>query len=183
MAKKNKSIDDAHGAKDRLQPALLDRLVDHSPEEQSESMESVFVTDRRLRESLVRDLAWLLNTSAASAQEFDGAEEARNSVLNFGIPPLAGKRSSDAEQQQIETALREAIERFEPRILPDTIDIKRVETLDANAHRNTLHFHIRCHYWSEPYPLELLLGSSLDLESGQIQLNAIGEARPNMKEA
>jgi predicted component of type VI protein secretion system len=34
----------------------------------------------------------------------------------------------------------------------------------------TLQFEIRCQFWSMPYPLELLLKTSLDLETGQVSL-------------
>jgi type VI secretion system protein ImpF len=43
-------------------------------------------------------------------------------------------------------------------------------SFDTLNHHNTLQFEIRCHFWSLPYPLELLLKSSLDLESGQVML-------------
>ena len=36
---------------------------------------------------------------------------------------------------------------------------------------NTLQFEIRCQFWSMPYPLELLLKTSLDLETGQVVLS------------
>jgi hypothetical protein len=35
---------------------------------------------------------------------------------------------------------------------------------------STLQFEIRCQFWSMPYPLELLLKTSLDLETGQVSL-------------
>jgi type VI secretion system protein ImpF len=38
------------------------------------------------------------------------------------------------------------------------------------THHNTLQCEIRCQFWSMPYPLELLLKTSLDLETGQVSL-------------
>jgi predicted component of type VI protein secretion system len=40
----------------------------------------------------------------------------------------------------------------------------------ASCCHNTLQFEIRCQFWSMPYPLELLLKTSLDLETGQVSL-------------
>ena len=73
--------------------------------------------------------------------------------------------------KDIQAALRTAILTFEPRILPDTLMVDVLPSFDTLNHHNTLQFEIRCHFWSLPYPLELLLKSSLDLESGQVVLS------------
>ena len=50
-------------AQDRLQPALLDRLTDDEPEGRVEALESRVINRTRLRELVLRDLAWLFNTT------------------------------------------------------------------------------------------------------------------------
>ena len=157
--------------KDRLQPALLDRLTDHEPLAKTERGEAVYVNDRRLRAALLRDLGWLLNSTNASRQLDDTPlPHVRRSVLNFGIPPIAGQLFSEMDWKDIQAALRTAILSFEPRILAETLVVNVLPSFDSLNHHNTLQFEIRCHYWSLPYPLELLLKSSLDLESGQVVL-------------
>ena len=47
---------------DRLQPCLLDRLTDESPETGAESREQRVVSLRRYRHAVLRDLAMLLNS-------------------------------------------------------------------------------------------------------------------------
>jgi type VI secretion system protein ImpF len=49
---------------DRLQPALLDRLTDDEPDQQSESSQNAVVSKSRLKRTVLRDLVWLLNTTA-----------------------------------------------------------------------------------------------------------------------
>lgn len=161
-----------HGTdKDRLQPALLDRLTDNEPTARSERGESVYVNERRLRNALLRDLGWLLNATNASTQlDNTNLQHAKRSVLNYGIPPLAGQLFSEMDWKDIQAALRTAILTFEPRILPETLVVDVLPSFDSLNHHNTLQFEIRCHFWSLPYPLELLLKSSLDLESGQVVL-------------
>ena len=44
----------ATAAKDRLQPALLDRLTDNEPHLRTERPDAVFVNESRLREALLR---------------------------------------------------------------------------------------------------------------------------------
>ena len=48
--------------KERLQPSLLDRLTDDAPAEKVESREQRVLSLTKLRQSVNRDLGWLLNT-------------------------------------------------------------------------------------------------------------------------
>ncbi len=155
--------------KDRLQPALLDRLTDHEPTQRTEQADAVYVTDSRLRAALLRDLGWLLNASNASGHiDFDGVAHAERSTLNYGMAPLAGKLLSDLDWKDVELNVTQAIMTFEPRILPETLAVTLLPSFDSLNHHNTLQFEIRCQFWSMPYPLELLLKTSLDLETGQV---------------
>ncbi|MFN4121425.1 type VI secretion system baseplate subunit TssE [Acidovorax sp.] len=155
--------------KDRLQPALLDRLTDHEPTQRTEQADAVYVTDSRLRAALLRDLGWLLNASNASGHiDFDGLSHAEHSTLNYGMAPLAGKLLSDLDWKDVELNVTQAILTFEPRILPETLAVTLLPSFDSLNHHNTLQFEIRCQFWSMPYPLELLLKTSLDLETGQV---------------
>ena len=155
--------------KDRLQPALLDRLTDHEPTKRTERADAVYVTETRLRAALLRDLAWLLNANDATSHiDFGGLPEAERSVINYGMAPLAGQLLSELNWKDIETGIRRSILSFESRILAETLDVALVETANSLSHHNTLQFEIRCQFWSMPYPLELLLKTSLDLETGQV---------------
>lgn len=157
---------------DRLQPALLDRLTDLEPTRRSEAASAVYVTESRLRAALLRDLGWLLNACDASSHiDFEGLPLARRSVLNYGMPSLAGQWLSELDWRQLEGRLRQAVLIFEPRILPDTLVVSLLASGDSLGQHNTLQFEIRCQFWSTPYPLEMLLKTSLDLETGQVQLS------------
>src|SRR5688500_3984031 len=61
-----------HFSRDRLLPALLDRLVDDRPHEASEAIESRVLSKAGLRQSVLRDLAWLFNAQAAVDGTIDG---------------------------------------------------------------------------------------------------------------
>jgi type VI secretion system protein ImpF len=50
-------------ARERLQPSLLDRLTDDEPERGIEARERRVMSLRMLRDSVLRDLGWLLNTT------------------------------------------------------------------------------------------------------------------------
>ena len=51
-------------SRDRLQPALLDRLIDERPDSQAlETAEQRVISKIKLRQSVLRDLNWLLNAT------------------------------------------------------------------------------------------------------------------------
>jgi len=158
-------------SRDRLQPALLDRLIDDAPENKQESSESKVISRMRLRDIVLRDLGWLFNATAP----LDDVDErryphARHSVLNFGIASLSGKLVSRMELFDLEQALRQAILDFEPRILSGTLVVTGTQPVDDLGHHNVLQFEISGELWALPYPLELLLRTDVDLETGMIKV-------------
>jgi type VI secretion system protein ImpF len=156
---------------DRLQPALLDRLTDDDPTKASEAVDAVAMTRTRLRRAVLRDIAWILNTTNREADtEFDAFPAARTSVVNFGIPAMSGAQVMGIDWQEIEQSIRNAITVFEPRVLPETLDVRIATTENSIEHHNVLSFEIRGQLWALPFPMELLLRSDLDLESGQTVL-------------
>lgn len=166
-----------HLSEDLLQPALLDRLTDHAPLKRTESMEEQSISKAQLRQYVLRDLGWLLNSINADQDGvFNAYPEVADSVLNFGVPAFSGNRLSDLRWQDIESAIRSAILRFEPRLLTNTLSVKLITDKDLLGQHNNLHFEIHAHIWSEPYPLEVLLQSSLDLETGLIQIEERNKA-------
>ncbi len=164
-------------SRDRLQPALLDRLIDERPSEPSEPPESRALSRQRLRESVLRDLKWLLNANAGLEAE-DRVERyplARRSVLNYGIRSLSGLLASKVDVADLERMIRRAIVEFEPRILPDGLTVRGRLPSDPFGHHNVLEFEISGRLWAQPYPLELLLRTDLDLETGLVEVRESAE--------
>ncbi len=56
-------------SRERLQPSLLDRLTDAAPEQTRETFEQQTLGMQQLRQAVLRDLAWLLNTTNLAATE------------------------------------------------------------------------------------------------------------------
>lgn len=156
---------------DRLQPALLDRLTDDDAEKLQESLEHSVVNKQRLKQTVLRDLIWLLNTTCHNTDgSLDSYPEVKRSVLNYGIPVLSGKNFSGIDWRELEQSIHDAILVFEPRILPDSLHVKAILPADAMGHHNLLQFELRGELWSMPFPIELLIRSELDLETGQMRL-------------
>jgi type VI secretion system protein ImpF len=165
-------------SQDRLQPALLDRLMDDEPQSRVESRDRRVISMRKLRECVLRDLSWLLNTgNLAQVEELDDFPHAVNSVLNYGVRDLAGLTVSSADPRDLEKRIRQAILDFEPRILRRTLKVRAVTPEDA-LHHNAIAFEIEGELWGQPMPVRLYLKSEVDLEDGTIQVIDRTEAGP-----
>lgn len=155
--------------RDRLQPSLLDRLVDDEPGNQQETPDRRVLSVSQLKASVLRDLAWLLNATSLLDPAMKQHEPARTSVINYGLPALAGHSISGLDVQALEGFIHQAIITYEPRILRDTLRV-RVQANSAQAAVNALSFEIEGDLWAQPVALPLLLRTELDLESGHMQV-------------
>jgi type VI secretion system protein ImpF len=157
--------------RERLQPSLLDRLTDDEPDNSSEPRERRVLSLRTLREGVLRDLAWLLNTTnLLSVRQITALPHVANSVLNYGVPDISGSSLSGLDVSKLERGIRQAIWDFEPRLIRNTVKVAAVR--DA-ANQNTLTFEIEADLWAQPYPERLYLKTELDLERGTALVSEI----------
>ncbi len=162
---------------ERLQPALLDRLTDDEPDKKLEPREARVLSKRRLRESVLRDLAWLFNATQLEAVDaMAKAPFVRRSVLNFGLPALSGMAASSLDVTDLTRAVREAILNFEPRILPATLEIKTLLEAGELDHHNVIGVEIHGQLWAQPVPLEFLVRTDFDLETGKVRITDLVSA-------
>ncbi len=160
--------------KERLQPSLLDRLTDDFPHEKLESRDERVLSLRKLRECVIRDLEWLLNTANMDCfDDLAGFSEVQRSTLNYGIPATSGTCVSSLDLPRLEKRVQTAVAIFEPRIMSDTLNVRSVFTSDSMS-RKTVVFEISGEMWAQPVPLKLYLKTELDLETGKV---AITEAK------
>ena len=152
--------------KERLQPSLLDRLIDEEPEKQQDTQERRVLSMRKLREIVLRDLSWLLNASnLESVEDMEDYPLVAHSVVNFGLPDLAGASASSVDKISLERSLHQAIVDFEPRILRNSLKVRAVAS-NKSTNRNALGFEIEGDLWAQPVPLRFYLNTELDLETG-----------------
>jgi len=163
--------------RDRLQPSLLDRLTDDDPTNPKESADKRVLSLTQLKASVLRDLAWLLNTTSLLDGDATLHTPAGTSVVNFGLPALAGNSASNVDVSALETLIHQAIATFEPRILRHTLRVRARATAEMN--HNALSFEIEGDLWAQPVPLRLMLQTDLDLETGHVRVvNADQRRRP-----
>mgnify|MGYP001130860620 CR=1 FL=1 len=165
--------------KERLQPSLLDRLADDQPTQREESREQRVLSPAQLRASVLRDLSWLFNTTnLAALQDLTNHPEVARSVLNFGLPDLAGHTLSSIDVGKLEQLLRQAILNYEPRLLPRSVRVRRIEDPE-DGNQNSMSFAIEAELWAKPLPLQLYLRTAIDLEDGDVRVSE----RPQLGQA
>lgn len=156
-----------------LVPTLLERLRDNEPGKRSESESTCMVTRTQMREIIRESLVTLFNTTNLENEIPDRCTQALSSVINYGIPPLAGGFTSDLRWQEVERILRRAILRFEPRIMPDSLRIAPPHDSGDHHTGNTLSFTIHAMIHMEPYPLPFTLMSDVDLETNSVEARLV----------
>jgi type VI secretion system protein ImpF len=157
---------------ERIQPSLLERLTDHEPDATREAREQRASSARALRQSVMRDLGWLLNAQGIStSQDIGRFPHVADSVLNFGFSDLAGKNASNVDVVRIERLMADTIRAFEPRIMRGTLRVRAVQTGETTGQHNAIAFIVEGDLHSHPVPERLYLRTELDLEAGQVNVS------------
>lgn len=136
-----------------------------------ESTEERRMSLARLRENVCRDLAILLNsTSLEDAYDLAALADVRNSVLNYGMPSLAGRAVKGLDLTQIARAVEGVIRQFEPRLAQVRV------APDAPREENEHEFHLRIDamLWSQPLPQRLVLRTRISTDSGEVSVSDFG---------
>lgn len=164
--------------RDRLVPSLLDRLTDTAPDKQEEAASQRVLSVSQLRASVLRDLAWLFNTTRLDAgSDAELPTEVKRSVVNYGLPALSGRFISGINLKALEREFRNAILCYEPRLIPETVIVTALVADDSENLYNIVSFNIRAQLWAQPAPVELSLMTDLDLETGQCRVTESGTRR------
>lgn len=162
---------DRPSRQDRLQPSLLDRLTDEQPDQKLEPREQRVLSKSRLRQAVLRDLAWLFNAVKLDVtDELARLPHVRRSVVNFGLAALSGNTASTLDAIDLTNAIKQAILDFEPRILPATLQVRTVVDPGQLDHHNIIGVEIHGQLWAQPVPLELLVRTDIDLETGRVEI-------------
>lgn len=162
--------------RERLQPALIDRLTDNAPATRVESRDERVLTLSQLRDSVLRDLEWLFNSVALEgAVDLTAFPRVAASVVNYGLPSLAGASASSTDPAVLERTLSTMIQRFEPRLVPGSVRVQSL-AIDKPSEFNAIAFEIRAELWAQPAPLALRLRTEVDLEDGNVTVTAMAGA-------
>ena len=125
----------------------------------------------KITDCVKRDLTWLFNCNnmCEDALLKESYAEIETSVLNYGLPDLTGKTSSSIDVIELEESVKQTILRFEPRIIPKTLQVELHQDEESMNH-NTLIIEISGDVWTDPVPVHLHLRTQIDLESGNVDV-------------
>jgi type VI secretion system protein ImpF len=155
-----------------LVPSLLDRLLDDEPDVSVELPKQRAQKLRELKQSVMRDLEYLLNTRVSLRFYPDDFKNIETSVLNFGIPDFSGVAMGSRKQQEI---LRERVEsavvRFETRF--KEVHVELVIDPD-NSLQRSIRFRIDGILHAEPAPEPVVFDSILSPVAGEFVVREDG---------
>lgn len=157
----------------QLLPTLFDRLFDNAPHKLKESELEYAVDKKQMMNIVRRDLAFLFNTSSIEREVVrDDYPMVACSVINYGIPPLAGEHMASKSWQEMEGIIRRAIIDFEPRIIAKSLLIRPVSNLAQLGDKvyNMMAFTVKGQIYLEPYPLEFTMQSAVDVENSRFKV-------------
>jgi len=126
------------------------------------------ISMRRLRECVQRDLSWLLNTgNLAAVQDLSRYPLVARSVLNYGMPSLAGRMVTSVDVRVTAKRLQDAIGNYEPRL--SRVQVTPEPTKDSDE--MTLAFKIDAELWGQPVAQHLVLRTSIDVDTGDVRIS------------
>jgi type VI secretion system protein ImpF len=160
----------------RLKPFLLDRLTDETATLRPRAADSVgrwnsfVLSSREYRETVVRDLRWLLNSHALpDLEQTDDFAQVASSVVNYGLRDLTSLFMEGATAARVELMIRRAIERFEPRILRKSLKVRVIEVLNADV-VGAFQIEIEAEVWALPVAERLYLRTEVDMGTGRVEV-------------
>ncbi len=111
------------------------------------------------RNHVLRDLRWLLNSRCQPrASEIHRYRHAASSTLNYGLQDMVGMLDSRIEPEDVIEAVRTAVIRYEPRIVPASVSVSLIgnpQTFDIDAFGLEIHGDL----WAQPVNEPLTLRS------------------------
>jgi type VI secretion system protein ImpF len=147
-----------------VQPSILDRLTDESPQVPGDPPVTREASVRAFRASVQRDVGWLLNTRRSIVPLPPGCPELVRSVHEFGLPdttsvPVGSKRG----RENMIAMMQDAIERFEPRLASPRVRIIEV----AQVHAPQVRFTVEATLRMDPSPEAVTFDAVLEVARGE----------------
>lgn len=150
----------------RITPSILDRLLDFAPDIPREPPASRAKSLRELKQSVRRDLEWLLNTRSHSEEIANQLEEVSKSMAVYGLTDFTGMGvKSPGEQKMLVQSLESAIRIFEPRLMDLRVSLEPIDEI-----KRVLNFRIEARLKVDPVPEPVTFDTVLQMGSGQFEV-------------
>lgn len=143
--------------------SVLDRLLDDDPKNSREAPLSRAQSVRMLKQSIARDLEWLLNTHRSIEEVRDSDLLLESSLYNYGLPDITSfNRRSSQDKKSLLRLLESAVSTFEPRL-----EGVRVSPQEGDDDRPRLRFTIEGLLLIEPSPELVTFDTFVEVGSGE----------------
>ena len=147
--------------------SVFDRLIDREPRNSKEAALTRAQSVHHLKESVRRDLEWLLNTRLVAVRPDERLREVNRSVYVYGLPDFtAYSLSNPDDQNRLIRQLQSAIKTFEPRLAK----VRVVPLGVAAANTRVLRFRIEALLSMDPAPEHISFDTTLQLTSGEYEV-------------
>lgn len=157
----------------RLRPSLLDRLILPPAWDRGDRNRTIGVNE--LRDSVLRDLGWLLNTYCALTEELEHLPEARNSTLAYGLSDFSSVSWTDEVQLKvIAREIEDAIRRFEPRLRPGSVRVTPTAGDKDKVPRDLPHFRIEGVLHVDPVTEPVAFDADVDPITARLSIRGNG---------
>jgi type VI secretion system protein ImpF len=154
--------------------SVLDRLIDAEPDNRLENPLSRAQSVRLLKNSVRRDLEWLLNTRRIADPPEEGFKEVNRSNYVYGLPDLSSiSAGSSGDRNRLVRQLLAAINMFEPRLA--NVRVILVDVPDSG--KKDMHMRIEAMLRMDPVPEPISFDTVIELKSGNCHLSGGDDAR------
>ena len=154
-----------------VQQSVLDRLIDGEPGVTTERLPTRADSLEALKQSLRRDLEWLLNTRRELVDIPETLEETRRSALRYGLPDVTSMARGAESNSRLARAVEEAIALFEPRLM--RVQVTLAAVVAEGASRSELRFVVEAVLRLDPSPERVVFDTVLELAKGEYQVSDV----------
>jgi len=130
------------------------------------------ITEPLLRREVATDLVALMNTVALeSCIDLEAFGHVRKSVLNYGFPDLVHRSIDELDSHDISAQLKAVLTRFEPRLLPASIQVTRDATIAKSELK--VRFVVNAELACEPLNVPVEFVADVEFDTGKILINRL----------
>ncbi len=150
-----------------VQQSLLDRLIDRDPTGGTEPPMTWAQSVAELKNSVRRDVEWLLNTRRIAEPAPKELPEVQKSLYHYGLPDISSISADSPEaRMHLTRRIEEASVLFEPRLAD--VHVTVVDTAEEGERQ--IHFVIEGLLRMEPHPEQIAFDTVLEMLSGEFQV-------------
>jgi type VI secretion system protein ImpF len=144
-----------------IRRSVFDRLLQTGESEPHTESQAA----RAMRESVLRDIEWLLNTRRIMLKAPEHLTELQESVYHYGLPDISSKNADSlTDRRYVLRNVAECIERFEPRLMS-----VRVVEQSTEENSRQIRFQVEA-LLRLPTPEPFLFDTVVDLSTGSFKV-------------